>query len=241
MPSNEERYSKQLERAEDILESDSAAEMLKVHYDCAKPSFALSRWLLAVTGAVAAALLANASAAAEMLGRGWLFSEIVLLLAAGIMGLLAVYLEGVIVARVAGQLGTLTFTEAVIQKFERYNRDLASFAERLGIQDRRIAEIPDQKIVSEWFRYPNTWCTRWAYGKFDYSEKGASYKYIVMLFSRQACASRLQLLLVTIVFGVALVDIGWQQARELLPVSIKTASQATSPAVIDQDISVKKE
>lgn len=216
MSSNQEQYNKQLERAEGMLESVSATEMLKVHYDCAKPSFALSRWLLAATGAIAAALLANASAAAEILGRGWLLSEIVLLLAAGITGLFAIYLEGVIVARVAGQTGTFTFTEAVIEKFERYNRDLASFSENLGIQNRKIVEIPDQKKVSEWFRYPNTWCARWSYGKVNYSENGARYKYIVMLISRQACASRLQLLLVAIVFGVALVDIGWQQVRELL-------------------------
>ena len=101
MKSNQEQYNEQRASASDLLESEVATEMLKFHHEYAKPSFALSRWLLAVTGAVAAAVLADVTTTTEILGKSWFLAGIVVLILAGIVGLFAIYIEFATSARVA--------------------------------------------------------------------------------------------------------------------------------------------
>lgn len=235
MPTNEERYTKQRDSAASLLESECATEMLKVHHAFAKPSFALSRWLLATSGAVATILLANIEAAASLFGESWLLFGLVLLLLGGIVGLYAIYVEGVIAARVAGLTSLGTLADAVLPKLSEYNRQLAQYAVFLNLRDQKNVPMPDLEKMSGWFQYPVTWCSRWAYGLVQYADEGERYKDVVLLFARQACMSRFQLLLVVVVFGVALVDIVQQRALELVAVTVradvKTSGPTTTPTV----------
>lgn len=228
MPTNEEVYSKQRDSAANLLESECATEMLKIHHAFAKPSFALSRWLLAANGAVATILLTNVQAAAGLFGESWLLFGLVLLLLGGIVGLFAITIEGVIAARVAGLTSLGTLADTVLPKLSEYNRRLAQYAVFLNLKDQKNVPMPDLEKMSEWFQYPVRWCSRWTYGRAKYTDKGEQYKDVVTLLTRQACMSRLQLLLVVAVFGIALVDIAQQRTRDFLPITVKATAPTSS-------------
>ncbi len=236
MQSNQEQYNEQRVSASDLLESEVATEMLKLHHEYAKPSFALSRWLLAVTGAVAAAVLADVATTTEILGKSWFLAGIVVLILAGIVGLFAIYIEFATSARVAILTGISKFSDVVASSAEFYNKNLALYAKRLKIEHAENVVLPDSETITKWFQYPDSLCISWTYGRVDGADKGAEYSNVVASFARQACLSRVQLFLLVVLFCGALVDIGQQQFQA--PATAPTKSSV--PATTDQAVTVEK-
>lgn len=208
MSDAKKQYKMQSDAATDLLRSEMTVGMLQIHHAFAKPSFALSRWLLIVTGAVAAALFANASTAAVVLGETPFFWIIVLLIAAGLVGLWAVYLELSTESQVASISALPAYGEATAASVLRYETRLADHAQQLRVVDPPPLRLPEAEGIAQQFEYPSTWLARRVFGTVKSNDLSGAIKAIMRTFYRQAVASRLQLILVGTVFVVGLVDVG---------------------------------
>lgn len=220
MKQAEEDFKQQHAAATDLLRVEMTVAMLKIHHAYAKPSFTLSRWLLVVTGAVVAALFANSKDASEMLGQTPFFSVVVLLILAGLVGLLAVYLELAVEARVAGLTSIPEYGSAVAAMLREHKSNLRRHAHQLGLREVPELSLPGIDEIARPFERPKTRLSRLVYGTLDSTDVASGARSIVRTYYQQAIASRIQLLLVGSVFMVGLVDIGYQNTPAFLPVPV---------------------
>lgn len=231
MSTTEEQLNNSRQSIIDAFERDVAGELVKSRYEYIKPDLSLSRWLLVLTGAVSAAVLSQTETVASWLGAGWLLSIVVLLIISGVIGVIAVFLEGRINALVS-VLTTLTdILNKVIEHHKNASNEYLKLFQEAGVPATGKFAAPDIVAIVGWLDYPNTWITRkFLKGRYNKTDKSAIYKSLAKTIYHHAILSRLQLLLVVLVFGIALVDIAQQQARFLVAESRKTEQTAQGSA-----------
>ncbi len=205
---------------------DFTIGLLNILREFSKPTFDLSRWLLVTTGAIATAMVANADKAFSLLGKSWFLAIVLLLIIAGVVGLIAVYIEVWTSSRIAsmtaayGFLKTKEYVTAPISKLadnkatanrrNRYKKPLIYQFDFLFVIFR---------IVFEYLKY----------SKVHDASKAVPYTRIQAALGRHAFSAKIQLLLIVCVFGIALVVIAEQQVRAIHATSAGSSNEVDVP------------
>lgn len=227
------------QRINKSLLRDIASVLLKSRFEFIKPDLALSRWLLVLTGALAAAILSQAETAALWFGAGWLLSIVVILIVAGIAGVIAFFLEG----RITAAVSILTTINSVYSEMSEHFRNTGEVLQQIP----PTSDITDDQCgtwsirdVATWLDYPDTWfAEKFLRGQNTDSGLPSQYKNVARTIYHHAMVSRLQLFLIVLIFGIALVDIAQQQVRTLLAEPLKTEQPTKTPAHPQENLAPK--